>query len=87
MTATLALKPDPALIPRAPTTKSAADLMAKEFDPIAWLVPGLIPEGLMILAARPKIGKSWLALDLAIATSAGGSKPAGTSRPRRLSIR
>lgn len=73
MTATLALKPDPALIPRAPTTKSAADLMAKEFDPIAWLVPGLIPEGLMILAARPKIGKSWLALDLAIATSAGGT--------------
>ena len=25
------------------------------------MVPGLIPEGLSLLAGRPKIGKSWLA--------------------------
>jgi RecA-family ATPase len=34
-------------------------------------VPDLIPEGLSIIAGRPKIGKSWLALDLCIAVAAG----------------
>jgi uncharacterized membrane protein len=48
------------------------DLMRLDFEPISWLVPGLLPEGLMVLAARPKIGKSWLALDLALATATGG---------------
>lgn len=56
-----------------PPIKSAADLLAQEFTPIRWLIPGLLPEGLMLLAARPKVGKSWLALDVAIATATGGS--------------
>jgi RecA-family ATPase len=34
------------------------------------VVPGIIPEGLTILAGRPKIGKSWMALDLALGISA-----------------
>lgn len=65
--AAVAIKPNPGT-----TTKSAADLLRREFDPISWLVPGLLPEGLMVLAARPKIGKSWLALDVALATATGG---------------
>lgn len=55
-----------------PGLKTAADLLAKDFTPIRWLIPGLLPEGLMLLAARPKVGKSWLALDVAIATATGG---------------
>src|SRR6476661_3797442 len=43
------------------------DLEHREFSPILWCLPGYIPEGLALLAARPKFGKSWLALDLAIA--------------------
>ena len=43
---------------------SALDLIQKEFEPIRWTVPGLIPEGLIILAGKPKVGKSWLALHL-----------------------
>ena len=37
-----------------------------------WLVPDLIPEGLTILVGPPKAGKSWLALNLAIALLTGG---------------
>jgi hypothetical protein len=46
---------------------TASDLAAMTFKPINWVVPGIIPEGLTILAGKPKIGKSWLALDIALA--------------------
>jgi hypothetical protein len=48
---------------------SAADLHNKTFPEISYVVPGLIPEGLSILAGRPKIGKSWLALDMAFSVA------------------
>lgn len=44
---------------------SAHDLLKKEFAPIEWIVPDLIPEGLTIVASKSKMGKSWLMLDLA----------------------
>jgi hypothetical protein len=40
---------------------------------VRYVVPGYIAEGLTVLAGRPKLGKSWLALDLAIAVATGGS--------------
>ena len=43
---------------------SALELIQKEFEPMRWTVPNLIPEGLIILAGKPKVGKSWLALHL-----------------------
>ncbi|MEZ5740679.1 MAG: AAA family ATPase [Burkholderiaceae bacterium] len=55
-----------------PIISNASELLRREFDPIAWLLPGILPEGLVMLAARPKIGKSWLALQLAVATATGG---------------
>ncbi len=51
--------------------RSVADLMKLEFPPVQWCVPGFLPEGLTLLAARPKIGKSWLMLDIALAVSEG----------------
>jgi AAA domain len=45
---------------------TAAALRIMEFPEISYVVPGLIPEGLTILAGKPKIGKSWMALDVAI---------------------
>lgn len=42
------------------------------FPPLTWFVPGIIPEGMSLLVGGPKIGKSWLALDIALATAAGG---------------
>jgi AAA domain/Helix-turn-helix domain len=52
--------------------KSAADLRTKTFDPLRWIVPKYLPEGLTVLGGRPKVGKSWMALDAAIAVSIGG---------------
>jgi AAA domain len=42
-----------------------------DFPEISYVVPGIIPEGLTILAGRPKVGKSWMALDLAIGIATG----------------
>ncbi|GAA4515248.1 AAA family ATPase [Brevibacterium yomogidense] len=46
-------------------------LMAQDFPPTEYVVDGLIPEGLTYIIAAPKIGKSWMVLDLAIAVSQG----------------
>ena len=51
---------------------TAADLLSHSFPEPNWAVPNLIPAGLNILAGRPKIGKSWLVLQTAIAAGSGG---------------
>src|SRR5438876_787246 len=51
---------------------SAAELQNMVFPEIAWIVPGYIVEGCTILAGAPKIGKSWLLLDIAKAVADGG---------------
>lgn len=51
---------------------TANELLTADFPPIRWVVPGVFPEGLTVLAGRPKIGKSLLALQLAHAVSSGG---------------
>jgi len=39
----------------------------------SWLVEGLLPEtGLTLIAGKPKIGKSWLALSIATGIAHGG---------------
>lgn len=55
-----------------PKLKSAASLLKTEFRPVRWVIDGLLPEGTYLLASRPKVGKSWLALQmtLAVATAA-----------------
>jgi hypothetical protein len=56
-----------------PVGITAAALLQKDFPPIPWLVDGVIPgEGLTLLAGAPKVGKSWLTLQLALAVSSGG---------------
>lgn len=51
---------------------TAADLLGRRFAEQRWAVPGVIPEGLTILAAKPKLGKSWLMLGVGVAIAAGG---------------
>jgi len=51
---------------------TAESLQAMTFPEVSYIVPGIIPEGLTILAGRPKVGKSWMALDLALAIASGG---------------
>ena len=50
---------------------SAKDLQDKEFKPIKWVVEGLLPQGLALLVAPPKYGKSWLMLDLCLSVASG----------------
>jgi hypothetical protein len=52
-------------------TFTAADLQTETFPPLKFILPDLVPEGATLLVSRPKLGKSWLVLDLAIATAAG----------------
>lgn len=47
-------------------------LQAQSFPPLRYAVPGLVPEGLTLNIGAPKIGKSWLVLDFALAIAAGG---------------
>lgn len=47
------------------------DLMTREIPPPSFIVDGLIPEGLSYIIAAPKIGKSWMVLDLALAVTQG----------------
>lgn len=47
-------------------------LLGKDFPPVKYIVPGYIAEGLTLLGGRPKLGKSWLALDMCIAVATGG---------------
>lgn len=57
---------------RPRTSWTAAELMATDFPEPRWAVPGLIAEGVTVLAGPPKAGKSWLALGLGLATATGG---------------
>ncbi|MGY4570549.1 AAA family ATPase [Bradyrhizobium sp. USDA 3256] len=48
------------------------DLMAQAFAPLKAIVPGYVYGGFTILAGRQKLGKTWLAIDWAVAVSTGG---------------
>ena len=48
------------------------ELLRTHFKPPEWLLENLLPEvGLTILGGKPKVGKSWLALQIAGAVGAG----------------
>lgn len=58
--------------PARQTAYTAEELWDADFAPIAWIVPTLVAAGLTLLVGAPKLGKSWLALDLANAVAHGG---------------
>lgn len=49
------------------------ELMARQFEPIRWIVSDYLPEGFSVLAGRQKLGKTWLAIDFALAVASGGT--------------
>lgn len=50
---------------------TASDLNKKQLPPVRFLVDGILPQGLAVLAAKPKYGKSWMVLDLCLCVSTG----------------
>lgn len=65
--------------PEGLLTFTANELQAMDFPPLEFLVEGLITEGLTLLAGKPKMGKSWMALDIAMSVAIGcetlGNRP------------
>jgi hypothetical protein len=53
------------------STITAKDLLNLRIPPIKWAVDGVIAEGLTILAGKPKMGKSILALNLCVSVAMG----------------
>ena len=58
--------------PKTLVTLDGNSLMAQEFPPLCFSVEKILPHGLFILAGSPKIGKSWLSLDLCKNVATGG---------------
>jgi len=50
---------------------SGAALQLMTFPSLKFILPGLIPEGATLVVSRPKLGKSWFVLDIAIAVACG----------------
>ncbi|MDS4031221.1 MAG: AAA family ATPase [Candidatus Contendobacter sp.] len=70
-----------------PKTLTARELLAMEFPPLRWLVEGVLPEGVSLLVSPPKVGKTRLATQLAIAVASGGyalNHPDTTCRPTEV---
>jgi hypothetical protein len=65
---------------RRKSMMSAAELRTMRFDPVRYVLLGFVPEGLALLVGRPKVGKSWWALDFAVACAAGRTT-LGTLKP------
>ena len=55
-----------------PRVFSLKELLSWDLPPMRWAIPGILPEGLTLLAGKPKQGKSWLALSAALSIAAGG---------------
>jgi hypothetical protein len=53
-------------------TYTAADLDDMDLPEPTWIVPGIVTTGLTFLCGKPKVGKSWLALSLALSVAYGG---------------
>ena len=52
-------------------SKSCEEIMTTVYKPIEFVIDGLIAQGLYILAGAPKVGKSWLALDICLSIAKG----------------
>jgi hypothetical protein len=53
--------------------KDAGDLLMTKLTPVTYVIPQWIPEGLLLLVASPKIGKTTLAMQIILALVTGGN--------------
>jgi hypothetical protein len=51
---------------------STTTIMSTRYPPLRAIVPGYVYEGFTVLAGRQKLGKTWLAIDWAVAVATGG---------------
>ena len=53
------------------TEITAGALLAKAFMPIRWFAAGLLHEGMVLFGGKSKRGKSWMAMNMAVALAQG----------------
>ena len=54
-------------------TMNHNELLDTPFEPLGYSIDKILPHGIFILAGSPKIGKSWLVLDICLSISSGNS--------------
>lgn len=62
----------PALRKKRKTSWTLKEVMETEFPEPNWIVPDLLPQGFFFIGGKAKLGKSFLAFQLAIAKATGG---------------
>jgi hypothetical protein len=55
-----------------PSGSPLSALVTADYPPVRWAVPGLIPAGLTLFGGSPKLGKSFVVLDLSLGVACGG---------------
>jgi len=68
-----------------PSPKSVNELLEREFQEPSFIIRPILPEGFTLLVGLPKIGKSWIALNIAIAVATGG-KALGTLEAKKIGV-
>lgn len=58
---------------RLPDCLLSGEALEHEWSEPEFIVPGILPTGLTVLAGKPKVGKSWLGLQIAIEVARGGT--------------
>jgi AAA domain-containing protein len=56
-------------------------LCDERFPEVKYVVPGIFPEGVTLLASRPKLGKSWLILQITTAVASGSVTLVASDHP------
>lgn len=52
--------------------RSMSDIFAAKPEGSDWFIEGILPQGCFLIVGRPKVGKSWLLLQLSITLATGG---------------
>lgn len=61
---------------------TAAELQVEEFPEMVYVIDRILAPGSTILAGKPKVNKTWLALDIALAVADGGKACGEWDAPR-----
>jgi hypothetical protein len=50
--------------PKVFATIDGNTLLAQEYEPLQFTIDKILPHGVFVFAGSPKVGKSWLTLDM-----------------------